>query len=109
MKFRYKKYSPQVLRPVIPIKVINQDKSIWYEVLIDSGADVNLFDAKVGKNIGLKLETGEKSYIVGITGKPKPYWIHKISLRVGRRVMRNIFDLLKQKIDLSIRQDPRKS
>ena len=41
MKFRYKKFG-HFLRPVIPITVRYQDRSIGYEVLIDSGADLCL-------------------------------------------------------------------
>lgn len=40
MKFRYKKYGPGVLRPVIPIEVIKNGLEVPYEVLIDSGADL---------------------------------------------------------------------
>jgi len=45
MKFRYKKYGPSILRPIIPIEIVYKDKSVPYEVLIDSGADFCIFDA----------------------------------------------------------------
>ena len=48
MKFRYKKYGSGVIRPVIPLKVAYDNKTIVQEVLVDSGADVCLFDAEVG-------------------------------------------------------------
>jgi len=49
MKFRDKKYRPGVLKPVIPIEIIYKEKSVPYEVLIDSGADFCIFDAQIGE------------------------------------------------------------
>lgn len=46
MKFRYKKYGPGILRPIIPIEIIYQNRSVGYEVLVDSGADFCIFDSQ---------------------------------------------------------------
>lgn len=57
MKFKYKKFGP-FLRPVIPVKLKYQDRSIGYEVLVDSGADLCIFDAEIGETfLGLILKT----------------------------------------------------
>ena len=46
MKFKYKRYG-SISRPVIEITLKNQNKSVRYEVLIDSGADLCLFDEEI--------------------------------------------------------------
>lgn len=137
MKFRYKRYSPSVLRPVIPIKVFYKGKGTRYEVLIDSGADISIFSSVVAETLGIKMTTGEKSLISGVTGDVKPYWIHKVDLLIGERIFKNVkvgffqgmeedgygivgqkgffelfvvkFDLKAEEIELKIKRGPRKS
>jgi len=48
MKFKYKKYGPEILRSVIPVEILYEEYSVYYEVLIDSGADCCIFDAQIG-------------------------------------------------------------
>lgn len=76
MKFRYKKYGPNILRPVIPIEIIYRNKSVPYEVLIDSGADFCIFDAQIGEILGVPIEEGEKFEVAGITGEKEPIYFH---------------------------------
>lgn len=83
MKFRYKKYGPGILRPVIPIEVIYKNKSVPYEVLIDSGADFCIFDAQIGEILGTPIEEGEKFEVAGITGEKEPVYFHLLEIKVG--------------------------
>jgi hypothetical protein len=83
MKFPYKKYSTQILRPVIPITLKNGSESIRYEVLVDSGADICLFDAEIGELLGLEVLTGEKSTVGGVAGQTSEFYIHPIELEIG--------------------------
>lgn len=83
MKFRYKKYGPGILRPVIPIEVIYQDRFTQYEVLVDSGADFCIFDAQIGEILGINIEDGFPAYVSGITGALETYYIHPITIKVG--------------------------
>lgn len=46
MQFPYKKFG-EYLRPVIPIKIKYNNASVGYEVLVDSGADLCIFDAEI--------------------------------------------------------------
>ena len=55
MKFDYKRYDTNTLRPVIPVKLKNSETSIGYEVLVDSGADLCIFDAEIGEALGLDI------------------------------------------------------
>ncbi|MBI2018994.1 hypothetical protein HYS96_04830 [Candidatus Daviesbacteria bacterium] len=83
MKFRYKKYGPGVLRPVIPIEVIRQDTEVPYEVLVDSGADICIFDAHIAEILRIDVVKGERREVSGLTGFPEFYYLHNISIKVG--------------------------
>jgi len=83
MKFRYKKYGQGILRPVIPVEIAHQDRSVPYEVLVDSGADFCIFDSQIGELLGIDITKGEKGEIWGITGAGETYYIHLVTLKVG--------------------------
>jgi hypothetical protein len=83
MKFRYKKYATGLLRPVIPIEIIYKDKSVPYEVLIDSGADFCIFDAQIGEILGVPIEEDEQFEVAGITGEKEPIYLHLLEIKVG--------------------------
>ena len=73
MKFRYKYYGKnsmgdRVIRPVIPIKIINGDQVVRYEALVDSGADRSIFHSEVADVLGLKMTAGKKDGFTGATG-----------------------------------------
>lgn len=82
MKFRYKRYG-NILRPVIPITLLNENKRIDYEALVDSGADICLFDAELGKAIGIDIEKGKKHEVFGIGGKASVYYTRLMTIEVG--------------------------
>lgn len=83
MKFRYKKYGPGILRPVTPVEVIKNDIIVPYEVLVDSGADICIFDASLAVVLGIDLVKGERYQVSGVTGSPQYYYLHKVTLSVG--------------------------
>lgn len=83
MKFSYKKYGPRTLRPVVPIKLKNKDKVINYEVLVDSGADLCIFDEEIGEALGLDVKKGISREVFGVGGKASLYYLHKIEIEVG--------------------------
>ena len=56
MKFPYKSYGHGILRPVIPIMVSFKDRSVKYEVLVDSGADSCIFSAGITEILGINLK-----------------------------------------------------
>jgi len=81
MKFRYKKFNG-ILRPVIPITLENAGKEVRYEVLVDSGADLCLFDADIGEIIGMDIKSGKPFPVAGVGGITK-YYLHRVSIEVG--------------------------
>ena len=90
MKFRYKKYAPTIARPVIPIEIRFQGVTVKYEVLVDSGADANIFEADIADILGIDLTSGKKSDVSGITGKSRPYYIHKVDLVIGGHAFKDV-------------------
>ncbi|TSC83548.1 MAG: Uncharacterized protein G01um101417_531 [Parcubacteria group bacterium Gr01-1014_17] len=82
MKFQYTRYG-DVVRPVIPIKLKHGGNEIGYHVLVDSGADLCLFDAGLGREIGIDIESGKMKEVFGIGGKSSIYFIHPVTIEVG--------------------------
>lgn len=83
MKFRYARYSGSVLRPVIPIKVTYGNSEIGYQVLVDSGADLCLFDEEIGHILGVDVRHGKPREVFGVGGKASLYYLHKVTIKVG--------------------------
>lgn len=82
MKFNYKRYG-QTLRPVIPLTLKRADQKIGYEVLVDSGADLCLFDAEIGEAIGINVTKGKPHEVMGVGGKFSIYYTHRVQIEVG--------------------------
>ena len=93
MKFRYHKFNlssssdffgKQILKPIIPIKILKNNIVLQYAALIDSGADFCIFDAGLGEYLGLDLKSGMEVEFGGIQslGGAKAY-IHKVILEIG--------------------------
>jgi len=101
MKFRYKKYGPGVFRPVIPIDISYLGRTLTYEVLVDSGADMCIFDAQIGEILGIDIKKGQKSFVGGITGKDETYYIHEVKIAVGGWPFEIPVGFLPQMADLS--------
>lgn len=82
MKFTYKRYG-NTLRPVIPIRLVNGDKAIRYEVLVDSGADMCVFDAAIGEAINIPTGNGKRREVRGVGGKSSIYHECPVTLEIG--------------------------
>ena len=82
MKFRYARYG-SVLRPVMPIKVKHAGNEIGYQVLVDSGADLCLFDEEIGQAIGVDVRHVKPREVFGVGGKASLYYFHKVKIDVG--------------------------
>lgn len=83
MRFKYKKYSPSILRPVIPIEVTYENTTVPYEVLVDSGADTCIFDAQIAEILRIDLRKGKEQKVAGITGMAESYYIHPVVITIG--------------------------
>lgn len=83
MKFRYKRYGPGVLRPVIPVTLTINGQKIQYEALVDSGADMCIFDAQLADIAGLDVTTGKLRKVAGVTGQSEVQYVHPMTINVG--------------------------
>jgi hypothetical protein len=88
MKFPYIK-TPQAYpikkwlsRPLIPVIILGPKSNIEILALIDSGADKCLFNAQIGREIGLEVEKGKPETFMGIEGGRLIAYVHKIKLQV---------------------------
>jgi hypothetical protein len=70
-------------RPAIPITLINGSNRIRYLALIDSGADLCIFHAEIGEQIGIDIESGKKLEFNGITGEKMLAFFHHVEVEVG--------------------------
>ena len=83
MKFNYKRYGPDVVRPVIEVKLKSNSISLKYHVLVDSGADMSLFHAEVAEALGIDLKKCKKGIVTGVGGKSSEYFMHTVSVEVA--------------------------
>src|SRR3989338_3776121 len=86
MKFKYKKYGGGILRPVIPIALVHNGIEVPYEVLVDSGADVCIFDAQIADILGIDITQGERYEVAGVTGVCEPYYVFPLTLRIADKM-----------------------
>ena len=87
MQFPCKKFkladSTELLKPIIPIGLLFNGKSVKYEALIDSGADFNIFNAEIGELLGIDIRSGKKVKFSGIAGEPFEVFLHNLTLEIG--------------------------
>lgn len=93
MKFPYKKYpsvkitkafpEKSLLLPIIPIRILNEDKYIDCNALIDSGAGACLFPAELGEYIGIQIKDGYEHEFSGIGKGFLTAYFHRIKIEVG--------------------------
>lgn len=93
MKFNYYKFplsqpsslfGNALLKPIIPIKISFNNRSLRYVTLIDSGADFCIFDAEIGEYLGIDIRSGIKARFGGIQerGSAESY-LHQVTINVG--------------------------
>ncbi|MFH1626876.1 MAG: hypothetical protein ABH971_02130 [bacterium] len=84
MKFLYKKLQTGISRPIIPIEVIKNNKSLKYYALIDSRADINVFHSEIGELLDINIKSGKHGMISGVSqAEPDDYFIHPVTIKVG--------------------------
>lgn len=95
MKYQYKKYGKTdkgelIIRPIIPITLHYGDRSIRYEVLVDSGADMCVFDAEIAHLLGIDLTSGQSDTFSGVTGIKSNSYNHAIKIEVGGHIFDSV-------------------
>ena len=93
MKFPYKRY-PSItitkafpekssLLPIISIRLLNDDRHVDCNALIDSGANACLFPTELGEYIGLQIVNEYEHKFYGIGGATLTAYFHRIKVEVG--------------------------
>lgn len=72
-----------VHRPVVDIFLLFDNKSIKYQVLIDSGADFCIFHAEMADILGIPVSQGKKMTFYGTSGTPQVAYFHNIQIVLG--------------------------
>lgn len=75
-------------RPVIPVRVQVADRSRRSEVLVDSGADINVFSYELGEHLGIDVPSGKRAEILGFTGEPEVFYLHPVELVINGHTIR---------------------
>ncbi|MEA1872222.1 MAG: hypothetical protein U9M91_02365 [Chloroflexota bacterium] len=93
LKFDYRKFPAEpseafprrfsAIRPVIPVTLINDGKRVKYLCIIDSGADLCIFHAEIGEQIGVEVEKGKLLDFYGIYARKMKAYFHDIRIGVG--------------------------
>lgn len=89
MKFPYLKQpnllrpqEPWFARPIIPVRLIYNNNILNIAALIDSGADFCLFNAEIGRRLGVTIEEGRLLKFFGIAKTPIEVYLYPIKLQV---------------------------
>ena len=83
MKFKYTELGGTFKRPYVEVMVSHDDREEPYLVLVDSGADTNLFSASLAEDLGLILEDGRPVSVQGATGETATVYEHAITVSVA--------------------------
>ena len=95
MKFNFLKYPARpcqafpsrhsCCRPAINIHLLNlaQTESVQYYVLLDTGADYNLFHADLAALIGIDYKAGKEETMFGIEGEGIKCYFQDIIIEIG--------------------------
>lgn len=93
MKFHYRKYTFQkrsellgkeIPRPVIEVFLVYDGQSVPCDAVIDSGADVCIFPADIGEQLGIDVRTGEFGFSTNIqSGIAEEVFLHRVKLKIG--------------------------
>lgn len=81
---RSKYFGYNILKPIIPIEIKYGNEIARYQALIDSGADLCIFDAPIGEYLGIDVRSGIKEDFGGIQdrGGARAY-LHTVTVNIG--------------------------
>jgi hypothetical protein len=89
MKFDYTRVqnpsdpaAPWIPIPFLKIRLINQQKVVQLNALVDSGADASIFHASIAEALGLDLKSGENREFFGVSGHSIQAYFHPIKLLI---------------------------
>jgi len=75
--------------PIVPLKLIHHGLELITDALIDSGANVSVFQGSISDYFGIDLFKGERIFLQGIGGRIAAYR-HYIDIEIGDFSFRSI-------------------
>ena len=72
----------QILKPIIPVRLIGPRRGVNLSMLLDSGADLSLIPYAVGAAIGLEPDLGQLSEVQGVGQGSVPYILSQVKLSI---------------------------
>ena len=82
-KKRQSKRLGEVLKPLIPLRLVGPESSETVLMLLDSGADLSLIPYSVGEAIGLEPDMSRRSEIQGVGEGSVPYILSRVQISIG--------------------------
>lgn len=88
MKYRYTSFFPPestvkwIKRPIVQIEVLGPAGRRAFDALIDSGADVSLFNAQVAELLGLDLSKAKVRNFLGISGGIEARTLENVEIQI---------------------------
>lgn len=76
-----------VFRPVIDVRLLWNNESTRYRVLIDSGADFCIFHSEVADVLKIPVTSGKRLMFYGTGGTPQTAYFHNVHIEVGGWLM----------------------
>lgn len=87
MKYNYTSFyienrPKSIKRPMIEIEVFGKDDSKKFDALIDSGADLSLFNLEIAEALDIDLTNAKSANFTGIAGNVDGYRVDKLKIKV---------------------------
>jgi len=82
MIYQYQEITPKISRPIVSIILKHKDKFIFYDGLIDSGADYCIFNIELAQTLGIKLSKSKVSFKGVGKGKVRGFW-GEVEIRIA--------------------------
>ena len=70
--------------PIIPVRLASKSAETNTSALIDSGATISIFQAKIAENLGITIENGNEIYLGRVAGRIKGY-VHRLKLETANK------------------------
>lgn len=84
MKFDYIQITPQIARPLIPIKISFENKFLLTEALIDSGSDYCVFPIDAAKALDIPIEKARRTHLTGVLEGKAELFLYPVKLTIGQ-------------------------
>lgn len=71
--------------PLIKVSLIFGNQKVVLEALIDSGANISVFNEELAELLGINVEKGKKTYLGGVGGRIMGY-IHILKIETADKI-----------------------